>query len=664
LRGTNRLRRRDVFNAAIALVCGGLLVLSGSRFDIWPLAWIASAPLIWIVLDEKTTHAWIDGWLFGLAANAGGLYWFVRYLERFAHLPLVVALLVFLLLIAYQAITWALFGHFLRRLHRDAGVPVTFLAPIVFVAVEAVVPGVFGWHLAITQAWVTPVIQIAELTGPLGVTFLVMLGNAMLYDAVHTRRTSATWPRGAVCAAAAVLIAAVGFGFARIHQVRSAREAAAKFTVGVVQGNIAIPRRGRPDEAHAQLALHQQQSAALQQAGADLILWPETAYPYPLRRDQERDWPRGHPRRARQGFERPLLFGAATVGGSSRYPYNSALLLDEHDRVRGRFDKNILIVFGEYIPLYEQLPFLRRWLPASAGHLARGTDVALLSVESPAGVVRIAPMICYEDTFPSFGRRLARRGPNLLVNLTNDAWFGDTSLPWHHLAASVYRAVELRLDLVRAANTGVSAFIDSTGRVYARSRSVDPDDALYAPPETLLEAAAVQEAHTLYATLGEWFGGVCILAAFVLFLRVRRREGAPVRWDLVAAGAATLLGVILLVTIVTGPSHLGAVIKGLARIPTSVSVPADDLAVFWRLLVGVMLGSAALGAVTARGAPKQARHVECTLAVIAVLVCPALAVGTLEGQQAGVVIGALLGAGLARLGARITSGAQSTTQPG
>jgi apolipoprotein N-acyltransferase len=656
LRWTSRLRVRCFIKAAIALVCGCLLVLSGTPFDFWPLAWIASAPLIWIALDEKTTHAWAYGWLFGLAVNAGGLYWFFPYLERFAHLPAIVALLVFFLLISYQAVTWALFCHFLRRLRRDAGMPVTFLAPIVFVAVEAVVPYVFDWYLALTQAWVIPIIQIAELTGPLGVSFLIMLCNAMLYDVVAARRRGAAWPRGAVLAAAAVLIACTAFGFARIHYVRSAREAAPKFTVGVVQANVGIVRKRRAEDAHNRLTQHQELSAALQQAGADVILWSETSYPYTFRREQSRDWSPGHPRRARQGFDRPLVFGALTASSGSPLAYNSAMLLDEHDRVRGRFDKNILIAFGEYIPFYEQLPVIRRWLPA-ANNLARGTDVALLSFESKAGVVNIAPMICYEDIIPSFGRRIARLRPNLLVNLTNDAWFGDTSLPWLHLASSVFRAVEMRLDLVRAANTGVSAFVDSTGRVYAKTRSVDPDDTPDVLPDTLLESVAIQQAQTVYATLGEWFGGGGILAAFVLYLRMRRREGTAVRWDLVAAGALTLAGVIVLVTIVTGPARLGAVITALARIPSDAALPADEAAVVWRLLVGTLLGSAALGFVIARGAAKQPRDAECTLAVVAVLVCPALAVGTLEGQQAGLVIGALLGAGLARLGARLTRGA-------
>jgi len=280
-----------------------------------------------------------------------------------------------------------------------------------------------------------------------------------------------------------------------------------------------------------QLVRQQQLTADLERAGAELVLWPESSYPYVLRRDRVRDWPARDPRRVRRGFQTPLIFGAQTIGNGSSDLYNSALLLDGDDEVRGRFDKNILIVFGEYLPFFEQLQFITRWVP-DVNQLARGTDVAAFPVESKAGTVRVAPMICYEDIFASFGRRLAARNPNLLVNLTNDAWFGATTEPWQHLAASVYRAVELRLDLVRAVNNGVSAVIDSTGRVLAKTRVVDSDQAPTSGPDTLLEQVAVQQAQTIYATLGEWFGGVCVVATVLLALRVRTRQrGSSARRD-------------------------------------------------------------------------------------------------------------------------------------
>jgi apolipoprotein N-acyltransferase len=242
-----------------------------------------------------------------------------------------------------------------------------------------------------------------------------------------------------------------------------------------------------------------------------------------LPRDRARDWPASDGRQVRRGVEPPVLFGAVTVDPASRAVYNSAVLFDAAGELRGRFDKNILIVFGEYVPFFDQLPFITRWVP-EVSNLARGTDVAVFPFESRAGSVRISPMICYEDIHPSFGRRVAAQHPNVLVNLTNDTWFGRTSEPWQHLALSVFRAVEMRLDLVRAVNSGVSAFVDSTGRVYATSRVVEPGPTVASQPDTLLERVAIQQTHTLYATLGEWLGTLCIAATLLLLVQRRRHR--------------------------------------------------------------------------------------------------------------------------------------------
>jgi apolipoprotein N-acyltransferase len=506
-------------NAAVAIGCGSLLVVSCPAFDIWPLAWVAWAPVLWIVLDERTAYAWAYGFLCGLVAHAGAFYWFVPYLQRFAHLPLTAAVPIFVLLISGPAIGWALFCYLLRRLHRPLGIPVTLLAPVLFVAIEFVMPHPFFSYVAITQAWVTPVIQIAEITGPLGVSFLLILCNAMLYDAAHAWHRRTPFPVVRVAAAAAVLIAAIGFGLVRVQQVRAARNQAPTLTVGVVQANVGIHQKARLADAQNQLFTHQKLSAQLEQAGADLILWPESSYPFVWRRDQERDRLLGDLGRVHNGFQTPVIFGALTGSDGSPDPYNSAVLLDKNDDIRGRYDKNTLILFGEYIPFYERLQIIKRWVPGVL-NFSRGTEVTVFPLEFANVTARIAPMISYEDVFPSFGRRLARLNPNLLVNLTNDAWFGNISEPWQHLALSVYRAVEMRLDLVRAVNTGVSAFIDSTGRVYANTRAVDPDDSPTAQPETLLQKVAVQQAQTVYARLGEWFGISCLVLTAVLLLRL------------------------------------------------------------------------------------------------------------------------------------------------
>jgi apolipoprotein N-acyltransferase len=643
---------------ALCVASGTLLFLSCADFDIWPLTWFAVVPLLGVGMHPTTTRPAFYGFVCGLFANGGGFYWIVPFLQRFGHLPLVAAVPIFLLLVSYQAITFAAFAWCVRRLCDRFDTPTLFIAPVVYVALEMAVPFVFPWYLAITQAWVRPVIQIADLTGPLGVSFLLILCNAALWDAYcdWQRSRRVHWPRAAI--AVGIITAALGYGLVRINQVQTVRRAAPKIKVGVVQANIGIHEKWRPQLAQAQLAVHQRLAGVLERRGANLVVWPESSYPYGFARDQAHDWPLDDWKRAQRGFSTPLLFGSLTSSGErGSYPYNSALLLDKDGDVRGLFDKNILMVFGEYVPYYDQIkPFIKRWIP-EASNWARGTDVSIFPVETPVGVVRVGPMICYEDIFPSFGRRLAKSDPNLLVNITNDAWFGRTSEPYEHLALAVYRSVEMRLDLVRAVNTGVSAYIDATGKVYDKSPSVDPDETPNVQPVALLNEVASLQPFKVYATLGEWFGGLCLLATVLLGIAARNRGGQPIKWKLViAGGGALLITIIVLAAVFCGPGHLRTVWQILTHRPLTAD-PDESFNIGVRLVPAATIGCLLAGAVVARLARiprgQPGARLEAAIAVLAVLVVPPVLLGQLEGEQAGLVISALLGIGVAFFGGRI-----------
>jgi hypothetical protein len=311
------------------------------------------------------------------------------------------------------------------------------------------------------------------------------------------------------------------------------------------------------------------------------------------------------------------------------------------------------MVFGEYIPYYEQLGKTIKQLIPETSNFARGTDVTVFPLNLPSGTAQIGPMVCYEDIFPSFGRRLTLKDPNLFINITNDAWFGRTSEPYEHLALSVYRAVEARVDLVRAVNTGVSVFVDSTGRVYAQSPSVDPDETPDAKPVALLEEVAVQQPFKLYATLGEWFGGLCMLVLGLLGLSARSRVGRPVRWRLVTVGAAALFATILvIVAVASGPSRLGLALQLITHRTLPDGSGAAAFSTGLLLAPAIALGSILCSLVVTRTARASA-PLESALAILVVLVLPALAIGTLEGEQAGLVLTALAAIGLGRLGDRL-----------
>jgi apolipoprotein N-acyltransferase len=645
--------RARALKTGIAVLSGVLLFLSCAHFDIWPFTWFAVAPLIALALDEKTTRPAYYGFVTGLFANGGGFYWIVTFLQRFGHLPLIAAIPIFLLLVSYQAITFSLFAWILRRLNDRFNIGVTFIAPTIYCALELVIPFVFPWYLAITQAWVRPVIQIAELTGPLGISFMILLTNGAIYDFYAARRKREPVPRKRLAVALGLVAFMLGFGAVRIHMVEAARAKASKVTVGVVQANIGIHEKWHIELAAQQLAVHQRLSRELEARGAELIVWPESSYPYVFRRDQTRDWPANDPQAAQRGFRTPLLFGTLTAGYGLPYPYNTALLLDRDGDIRGSFDKNILMVFGEYIPFYEQMKFIQNFIPETS-NFARGSDVSVFPLDTPRGRINIGPMICYEDIFPSFVRRLVKHDPNVLVNITNDAWFGRTSEPYEHMALAVFRAVETRLDLVRALNTGASSFIDATGRVMQIGPVIDPDETPEAPPVTLLDQVAVLQPQKLYATLGEWFGGACLLATLLLGLRARALGGRPVRWRLVLAGAGTLVFlVVVLGGLFCGPLRL--VWQLITHRPVSASVDTS-FAVGVRLIPVTALACMMAGVVIAWLARASAERprLESAIAVLLVLVAPATLLGTLEGEQAGLVIMALIAIGLTLLAGRLT----------
>ncbi|HNN92834.1 MAG TPA: apolipoprotein N-acyltransferase [Pseudomonadota bacterium] len=666
--------------AGRVLLCalsGTLLFLACADFDIWPLCWLGMVPLLWVLLDRqgqpRTSRPFLYGFVTGLFANGGGFYWIVGLLMRFGHLPFIAALPLFLLLIGYQAITFGIFAAVLCRLRRHVDVPVTWLAPLIWVACELCVPYVFPWYLSITQAWVPPVIQIADITGPLGVSFVLVLSNAALWQLgliftsgrILPRRGLLIGPslRPPILAAVTILLV-LGYGMMRIHQVEKARAAAPKIRVGVVQANIGIHEKFVPGLRERQHALHLSLSQTLSSRGADLILWPESSYPYPLPRTFHADFPDNDPRKLQRGFTTPLLFGALTLErrGNEWAPYNTALLLDKQGQVRGSFDKNFLLIFGEYLPFARQLSFLRELIPAIS-NFERGTETTTFPFELEGKRYNLGPMICYEDIIPAFGRRLFadKNPPNLLLNITNDAWFGATSEPYEHLALAVYRAVEHRTELVRAVNTGVSAYIDATGRIVQKGPSVDPTLTPDVEPVALLQDMALLPPGGLYQRLGEAFGGLCLGLVLLLGLLARHRAGRPLR--LAPAGVAFVGLHALLVSfslVLGGPRLLKAFYLTLAHYREN-QLPEDLLfQATWQISVLLIVAGLAVGVWLGRKLAAQAEIVagrlELIVAIVATTVVPVVLFGRMEGNTGAVVIlgGLATLAGLLglRLGAR------------
>lgn len=525
-----RSRRRELFvGLGLATLSGAFLFLACPNFNLWPLALVGVVPCLYAVERASTTRrAVLFSWWVGLVGNAGGFYWIVGLLGSFAGLSLAASVPVFILISAFQASRLLMFGWMVRVIRRNFNLPMTLLVPLAMVTVELCIPLVFQYYLAFILSRQLHFIQVADLTGPLGVTALLMLVNGAVYDIAFDPR------RRMKIALASVLIlaAALTYGHARIVQMDELRADAPKIKVGVVQPNAAPVPKGesRSLAAFRQTAVLQAASAELEAAGADLIVWPESAYPQPVPRDVVSDWPDGHPSRVRRGFTTPLIFNAETFEppADRGRPYNSALMLDAAGKFAARYDKNHLLMFGEYFPGVETFPWLLKFAPDAANQYVSGREVVALPFQTRDGREwRVAPMICLEDILPSFGRRLAGLRPHLLVNLTNDSWFGDTSEPWQHLSLSVFRSVELRAELVRAVQTGVSAYVDATGRVRTETRPADLSASAPRADKLLEEVALIEGGHTVYAAVGDAFGYSCAAATLFLWLvlpRLQRRR--------------------------------------------------------------------------------------------------------------------------------------------
>jgi apolipoprotein N-acyltransferase len=523
----DRMRNLNFYGAlALSTLSGCLWFLAVTPFDFSALAWIAAVPMFMAIERSGSFRgALFIGWWAGLIETAGGFYWLIDVMRRFADFPWVGAALVFLLFCATRAIIFLAFTAVVCSIRRQVKVPMALLGPIVMVSCELLVPQLFPCGQWISQAWNPLVIQVSELTGPLGVTAMLMMINGAFYDLILNAR-AARYP---AMASAALLAAALIFGVVRMHQVDDIAAHAPRLKVGLVQPNFAYTIDGEfsRDEALRQLTALQEQSRRLERAGAQLLVWSEGSFPVAVPRDFSADFSPDSLAMIRRGFAVPTIIGADMYDAAREDAFNSAILLDKNGKVAGRYDKVRLLAFGEYIPGIDAFPWLRKFLPAGAGRFTAGTGPSVISLQGPDDKIwLLGPVICYEDILQGFLRGVGQLRPNLLVNLTSDSWFGANTEPWEHMALAVFASVELRVSMVRAVNSGVSALIDPNGRVLEKTYADDP----YRHPRdadgVVVSAALMPGADTVYVAVGNLFAYVCLagtVGLLALAWRSRRR---------------------------------------------------------------------------------------------------------------------------------------------
>lgn len=453
-----------------------LLILSYPSFNLWWLAWFALVPLF-ISLSKANSHrgAFVRGYLFGILFWAGTIWWV-------GHVTIFGALMLMLYLSLYSGI----FAWIFYRLWRSEvrGLRFVLFISTIWTLLEWFRSHLFtgfGWNLlAYSQAPNLLLIQIADLVGALGVSFLVVWVNGVIFlpvrrmgrgsekllaGAGHPPSGGSAPRESARILLLTLLMATVvlGYGFYRLNE----RIPTQPISIAVIQGN--VPQNIKWEEQYRSMLFERYEiltkTASLDHPG--LILWPETSIVEDFSNPEIQNRIAGIAREA-NSF---LLVGApwASQTAPTSY-YNSAILFDPQGNLVQKYDKLHLVPYGEFIPFEKQFPFQRNWI--ITGDFIGGKEYTVFNIPNsqlPApSTISFSVLICFEDVFPDVVRHFVRRGARLLINISNDAWFHESGAPFQHAQASVFRAVENRVPVVRATNTGFSCFIDSRGRIYEK----------------------------------------------------------------------------------------------------------------------------------------------------------------------------------------------------
>jgi apolipoprotein N-acyltransferase len=518
-----------------------LLVATFPSYSVWWLTFVGMVPLLLVIIRARRLRevAWAGaactiffilfgfGWISLVATNFGGLPWIVGK----------AILLIFSLFGEIQFFLFALLARVLLErasLWRGSAArgAAWFLGlPLAYIGIDFLNPKIFPNTLGhVLYNWL-PVAQIAEYTGVYGLTFPIVLANLGFAIFAHrflqTRKRAASGIRTpglaaaatALAAAALILTVSARWGAARIAALTAEQARFTKtFKLSLIQANIgdidklASERGFEPAVLHV-LGLYRDMTVvSVTRFRPDLIVWPETAFPYLYTHMQDAAANKSGMARDQwvadfvREVHTPLFFGVYSK--LAKRDFNSAALVSPPYKLGGLYRKSILLAFGEYVPLGPFGPLIQNIVPTIAD-FGRGKGPEVFELSG----AKLAPQICYEGIFPEHSRGGVRLGADFLLNITNDSWFGAGTEPWLHLLLTAFRSIELRRPLVRSTNTGVSTVVDVTGEMRWSTRLFESG---YLEATLKLPGKGQKAPETFYLWHGEIFAQLC--AAFAAFL--------------------------------------------------------------------------------------------------------------------------------------------------
>ncbi len=455
----------------LIVLSAALLVIPYHFGGAFVTAFFGLVPFFFVIHNRSSFSVFKWSMVFGFIFYALLGYW-LNYVN----------VLGFIVLALYLALYFGLFGLYASGYLTYSKRRNAFFIAAIWVLLEyirSVFLSGFPWALLSYSQWKNiPFIQMADLVGPYGVSFIVVSVNVFIYQTLKVYTAPPNLlrrdhPVKSFSMIALIITVALGYGFMVLHErdaFYASNSPKARLKLAVLQGN--IPQEQKWDNRIKNIIFEKYKRLTLMAAleKSDLVIWPETSFPGFL---EDEPLMAAHLRGVARQSTTHVLVGAPTLSDieveQDFRSYNSAVLYTPKGEESARYKKMHLVPFGEYVPFESVIGIIRKFV--SIGHFTAGTEQTIFSVVSrfQPGVIaaKFGVSICYEDIFPSMIREMCQNGADFMVNITNDAWFGKTSAPYQHAQASVFRAVENRIPVVRAANTGLSCFITAEGRIVA-----------------------------------------------------------------------------------------------------------------------------------------------------------------------------------------------------
>ena len=504
----------------LSALSGIFLILIFPQFNLEFLAWFALIPLFFAIQNQPPRTVASRSFFTGMIFYFFSLNWITNTLVNYGNIPVSLSYIILALLAAYLSFYISLFCVLTIKWCRGKPVYFFLLAPFVWTSLEYLrsthMTFGFSWMgLGYSQFQTLAIIQPAEITGIYGVSALIVLVNAALHFFLNTwifhpnARAGRRMSYRVIGVTTLVVGLWVGWGNWALNLTKSQIESSPKIRIALAQGNIEQHLKWNKLYQQPTMELYKKLTLQAAKEKPELIVWPEATTPFyygldPIGTKYVQDLVRT--------AGTPLLFGSPykkQVEGKELV-YNRAFLISNQGETIDVYDKMHLVPFGEFVPFRRALFFIEKMVEI-IGDFGLGKRATVFTLND----YQLGVSICYEIIFPDLVRQPVKNGAEYLVNITNDAWFGKSAASYQHISMAALRAVENRTPIVRAANTGISGFIDATGQIRNTTQ-------LFKRELVVDEITPNKGPRTFYSKFGDIFSYLCLaLVAIITFLAYR-----------------------------------------------------------------------------------------------------------------------------------------------